>query len=79
MSQFHIGDFARSIETGERGKILELTPEYVKVDDHSGFWCTMVKMQMVDGLAQIVAGLSDEEGLSTEIQYFSTEDLTFLK
>jgi hypothetical protein len=65
---FKVGDYARSLETGWLGKILEIGP------DHNGD--IMAKMMGVDILANLVIGLSAEESLSRDdIQWFAPADL----
>ena len=76
MHEFHVGDYARSIETGWKGKILDIESKFVRIDAQSGCWEEMCKMVGVDHLVQMVTGLPDELALTPDdIQFFSVHDL----
>lgn len=65
---FEVGDFARNVESGWKGKIVAF--------EFDGNGDVMAKMIGVDWLAQTVAGLSDEESLaSNDVQWHSPSDL----
>lgn len=71
-----VGDYARSIETGWLGKIVEINPEVVMVAEDRSFVEHMAKMIGVDWLSHNILGRSIEESLShDDIQYFSLSDL----
>jgi hypothetical protein len=60
----NVNEFARSIETGWKGKIVKIYPD------------NMAKMIGVDSLAQAIGGLTDEQALShDDVQYFSLDDI----
>jgi hypothetical protein len=70
--QFAVGDWARNIESGWKGKIVA----FEDVPDLG----PLVRMQGVDWLVQTVCGLSNEEALTPDdIHWFSTDDLVPLK
>jgi hypothetical protein len=66
-----VGRFARSIESGWLGKV-------VGIDAYNGE--TMLKMQGVNELCQMIFGGSPEEHLDNDdTQWFTPEDVRFLK
>lgn len=79
--QFKVGDFARNIESGWVGKIVEIgEPEKVMIDDTNFFMQTMAKMVGVDIMGTHIAGLPKEESLSEDdVQYHSLADLKLVK
>jgi hypothetical protein len=72
-----VGDFARNIETGWLGKIVEiLPPQKVWINRHEYFIEVMANMLGVDTLAVAASGLSWEEALSdNDTQQHSLTDL----
>lgn len=72
---FKVGDYARSLETGWLGKIVEIKEETVHVDDTHSFTVRMATMVGVDRLGQMM-GLKDDAVLChDDIQDFSLDDL----
>jgi hypothetical protein len=68
MNAFSVGDFARSLESGWLGKIVEIAP------DQDG--TPTAKMIGVDILGTQIMGLSREESLShDDVQWFALADL----
>ena len=62
--RFGVGDYARSLESGWLGKILDVAAE------------GMARMVGVDWMANVVAGMTREESLShDDIQWFALGDL----
>jgi hypothetical protein len=73
---FKVGDYARSLETGWLGKIVEIKPEVVMVAEDRSFVEHTARMIGVDWMSHTVLGRSVEECLShDDIQYFSLSDL----
>jgi hypothetical protein len=75
--EFKVGDFARNVESGWLGKIVEiLPPQKVWIDDTRFFEETMANMVGVDEIACMVAGVPWEQGLSdNDTQQHSLDDL----
>lgn len=78
---FKVGDFARNVENGWLGKIVEIgEPQKVMIDDTEFFEETIVKLIGVDTLACAVGGLSWEAALSEDdIQFHSVDDLSLVR
>jgi hypothetical protein len=73
---FKVGDYARSLETGWLGKIVEIKTEVVVVAEDRSFVEHMATMIGVDRLSHDILGRSVEDCLShDDIQYFSLSDL----
>ena len=73
---FKVGDYARSLETGWLGKIVEIRTEVVKVAEDRSFVEHMATMIGVDWMSQSILGRSIEDSLNhDDIQYFSLTDL----
>ncbi len=75
--EFKVGDFARNVESGWLGKIVEiLPPEKVMIDEVNFFEEQMANMVGVDEMTCIVDGVSWEEALSDDdTQQHSLADL----
>jgi hypothetical protein len=75
---FTIGDFARNIESGWIGQIVEiLPPQEVKVNDTESFFETMARLRGVCTLCSMVTGetVIDDD----DIQFHSVDDLEHAK
>jgi hypothetical protein len=71
-----VGDYARSLETGWLGKIVEIKTEVVVVAEDRSFVEHMAKMIGVDWMSHTILGRSIEESLSyDDVQFFSLTDL----
>lgn len=75
--EFKVGDFARNVESGWLGKIVEiLPPEKVMIDEVNFFEEQMANMVGVDEMTCIVDGVPWEEALSDDdTQQHSLADL----
>jgi hypothetical protein len=77
LNTFKVGDYARNVESGWLGKILEFRTETVQIDDDRSYQETMAKMIGVDLMANLIVGMSRERSLSRDdIQYHDVNDLT---
>ncbi len=72
-----VGDYARNVESGWLGKIVEIgEPQKVMIDDARFFEETTVKMIGVDTLVVDVAGVAWNDALAdNDVQFHSIDDL----
>lgn len=75
--EFHVGEYARNIESGWIGRIEEIfPPREVKVDDTQSFMETMARLQGVNLLVCTVAGVPWDQALDDDdVQWHSVNDL----
>lgn len=75
-----VGDYAKGLETGWIGKILEMTEETVWIDETRSFIQRICKMQGVEMFAVWIDGATLDEALcSDDTQWFGAEDLIRIK
>jgi len=73
-----VGDYARNIESGWLGKIVEISePQEVKIDATRSYFERTAKMIGVDTLVATVAGCSWDDALTEDdVQWHDPKDLT---